>query len=132
MPQALSNQARIGLDTRLESVKILHPGGIQHDPTLYGAVTAECVSRVEITAPHRPRAVCMAVTSDFDVRRGRPSSWSATIDRLCFGDATARRLFLISAGNGDRANIPTANYLARTAVQPIFNPAQPSQHLTVA
>jgi hypothetical protein len=131
LQQALSNHARIRLDHRLESVKILHPGGIQHDPKLYGAVTAECVSRTEITAPHRPRAICMAVTSDFDVRRGRPSSWSATVDRMCFGDETARRLFLISAGNIERARIPTANYLSRTDLEPIFNPAQAWNALTV-
>jgi hypothetical protein len=131
LQQALSNHARIRLDHRLESVKILHPGGIQHDPKLYGAVTAECVSRAEITAPHRPRAICMAVTSDFDVRRGRPSSWSATVDRLCFGDETVRRLFLISAGNIERGKIPVANYLARTDVEPIFNPAQAWNALTV-
>jgi hypothetical protein len=131
LQQALSNHARIRLGHRLESVKILHPAGIQHDPKLYGAVTAECVSRAEITAPHRPRAICMAVTSDFDVRRGRPSSWSATVDRLCFGDETARRLFLISAGNVERGKIPVANYLARTDVEPIFNPAQAWNALTV-
>ena len=110
---------------------MLHPGGIQHEPKLYGAVTAECVSRAEISAPHRPRAICMAMTSNFDVRRGRPSSWSASVDRLCFGDETARRLFLISARNIDRAKIPSANYLSRTDLEPIFNPAQAWNALTV-
>ncbi|HVB58434.1 MAG TPA: S8 family peptidase [Candidatus Acidoferrales bacterium] len=128
---ALSNNSRIRLDHRLESVKMLHPGGIQHDPKLYGAVTAECVARAEISAPQRSRAICMAVTSDFDVRRGRPSSWSATVDRLCFGDETARRLFLISAGNIERAKIPTTGYLSRTDVEPIFNPAQAWNALTI-
>ena len=131
LQQALSSHARVRLDHRLECVKMLHPAGIQHDPKLFGAVTAECVSRVEITAPHRPRAICMAVTSDFDVRRGRPSSWSAAIDRLSFGDETARRLFLISAGNVERGNIPTNNNLARSDVEPVFNPAQAWNALTV-
>jgi hypothetical protein len=131
LQQSLSNDAPLPLHHRLESVKILHPAGIQHDPKLYGAVTAESVSRVEISAPNRPRVICMAVTSDFDVRRGRPSSWSATVDRLCFGDETARRLFLISTGNVDRANIPTENYLNRVDVEPIFNPAQAWNALTI-
>jgi hypothetical protein len=131
LQKALSTHVPIRLEHRLESVKMLHPAGKQHDPKLYGAVTAECVSRVEISAPHRPRAICMAVTSDFDDRRGRPSSWSATIDRLCFGDETARRLFLISAGNIGPERIPTANYLSRAAVEPIFNPAQAWNALTV-
>lgn len=131
LQQPLSNHENVPLQHRLESVKILHPAGIQHDPKLYGAVTAESVSRVEISAPHRPRVICMAVTSDFDVRRGRPSSWSAAVDRLCFGDDTARRLFLISAGNIERAKIPPANYLDRVDVEPIFNPAQAWNALTI-
>ena len=131
LKQALTNNTRIRLDHRLESVKLLHPTGIEHDPKLYGAVTAECLSRAEITAPRRPRAVCLAVTSDFQVRRGRPSSWSATIDRLCFGDDTARRLFLISAGNVQPGDIPTANYLNRTDVESILSPAQSWNALTV-
>jgi hypothetical protein len=131
LQHALSSNGRIRLDHRLESVKMLHPAGIQHEPELYGAVTADCISRPEITAPQRPRAICMAVTSDFDVKRGRPSSWSATIDRLCFGDETARRLLLISAGNIDRAEIPATNYLARADVSSIFSPAQAWNALTV-
>lgn len=131
LQQALSRHGRIPLDHRLESVKMLHPTGIQHEPELYGAVTAECISRPEITAPQRPRAICMAVTSNFDVKRGRPSSWSATIDRLCFGDETARRLLLISAGNIDRADISATNYLARTDVSSVYNPAQAWNALTV-
>ena len=121
---ALASHGRIRLDHRLESVKMLHPDGVQHEPHLYGAITAECVSRAEIAAPRRPRAICMAVTSDTGVRRGKPSSWSATVDRLSFGDDTARRLFLLCAGNVSPDVIPVENYLARTDVEPVLNPAQ--------
>ncbi len=112
------------LSYRLESVKMLRPDGIQHDRKLYGRITRECVARVEIEAPQRPRAFCMAVTADTGVRRGRPSSWSAAVDKLCYGDQTVRRLFLISAGNVDPVDVPPANYLDRTDVEPILNPAQ--------
>lgn len=112
------------LPYRLESVKMLRPDGIQHDQKLYGRVTRECAARVEIQAPLRPRVFCMAVTADSGVRRGRPSSWSAAIDKLCYGDQTVRRLFLISAGNVDPANVPPNNYLDRNDVEPILNPAQ--------
>ncbi len=128
---ALASHGRIRLDHRLESVKMLHPDGVQHEPHLYGAITAECVSRAEIAAPRRPRAICMAVTSDIGVRRGKPSSWSATIDRLSFGDDTARRLFLLCAGNVPPDVIPVENYLARTDVEPVLNPAQAWNALTV-
>jgi hypothetical protein len=121
----------VRLSHRLESVKMLDPTGIQHQPHLYGAVTAECVARPEVTAPGRPRAFCMAVTSDYDVRRGRPSSWSAAIDALCFGDETVRRLFVISAGNVPAERIPPADYLSRNDIEPIYNPAQAWNALVV-
>jgi hypothetical protein len=127
----LSRNTPIQLNHRLESVKMLHPGGIQHDPKLFGAITSECVFRAEVVAPHRPRAICMAVTSDFEVNLGRPSSWSAAIDQTCFGDDTARRLFLISAGNVGVGEIPVANYLDRSDVEPILSPAQAWNALTV-
>jgi len=116
---------------RLESVKMLDPNGVQHDPKLYGVVTSECVSRAEVAAPERPRAICMAVTSDIDVRQGKPSSWSSAVDKICFGDETARRLFFVSAGNVDREKIPAVGYLNRNDVEPVFNPAQAWNAVTV-
>ncbi|EQD54938.1 Y4bN protein, partial [mine drainage metagenome] len=46
---ALQSAHKVRLRHRLESVKILPPSN-NTDPELYGAVTAEAVSRVEITA----------------------------------------------------------------------------------
>ena len=131
LQNALRSTTPIIIRHRLESVKMLDPAGTQHAPHLYGAVTAECVSRPEVTAPQRPRVFCMAVTSDFGVQRGRPSSWSAEIDRLAYGNDTIRRLFLISAGNVSRENIPPTNYIARNDVDPIFNPGQSWNALVV-
>src|SRR4029077_16828805 len=90
---------------------------------LYGAITGESISRAEVEAPERRRAVCMAVTSDIGTNRGRPSSWSAAVDPLCFGDETVRRLILISAGNV-REGLSQAGYQARNEIEPIENPAQ--------
>jgi hypothetical protein len=126
---ALLSNGPVRLLHRLESVKMLDPNGVQHDPSLYGVVTSECVSRAEIAAPHRPRAFCMAVTSDIGVRQGKPSSWSSAVDRISFGDEQTRRLFLVSAGNVQ--NIPAVDYLDRNDVEPIFNPAQAWNALTV-
>ncbi len=116
---------------RLESVKMLDPNGIQHDPKLYGFVTSECVSRAEIAAPRRPRALCMAVTAALPARQGKPSSWSSTLDKICFGDDTARRLFLVSAGNVEQEFISAADYLNRNDVEPVLNPAQAWNVVTV-
>ncbi len=73
---------------------------------------------------------CMAVTSDIGTNRGRPSSWSAAVDQLCFGDEGARRLILISAGNV-REGLSQAGYPARNEIEPIENPAQAWNAITV-
>jgi hypothetical protein len=131
LKSVLIGNGPVPLVYRLESVKMLDPTGVQHDPRLYGAVTSECISRAEIAAPQRPRAFCMAVTSDLDVKQGKPSSWSSSIDTTCFGDETARRLFFVSAGNVERENIPPTDYINRNDVEPIFNPGQAWNAITV-
>jgi len=97
-PDKTQSAVAVELTHRLESVKILLDQG-ENDPKLYGAITRDAVSQAEISAPNRKRSVCLAVTSDIDTSRGRPSSWSAAIDQLCFGDENSKRLLLISAGN---------------------------------
>jgi hypothetical protein len=96
---------------RLESVKILPPVGQNH-PDLYGAITEESVARAEIFAPHRQRVLHLAVTTD-GKDRGKPSSWSAAIDKISSGSQDGqRRLFVISAGNtelGKRHLYPESN-----------------------
>lgn len=125
----LTGNLRVALTHRLESVKILPDQG-QNEPKLYGAITGESIARAEVEAPDRRRAVCMAVTSDIGTNRGRPSSWSAAVDQLCFGDGDGRRLILISAGNV-REGLSKAGYPARNEIEPIENPAQAWNAITV-
>ena len=47
---ALESQEPFTLDHRLEAVTMLAPDGAQHEPTLYGAITAECIARAESAA----------------------------------------------------------------------------------
>ncbi len=84
---ALSEAAQVELRHRLETVKILPPTK-QNDPELYGAVTEVGIAKAEDRAPHRRRVFCMAVTSEIGHARGRPSSWSAAVDQLCYDGAT--------------------------------------------
>ena len=96
---ALESSGRIDILHALESAKILPPHGT-NDPELYGAITIQAVSRAEIQAPSRNRIACMAVTSMDGRDRGRPSSWSAAIDKLTSGyDDEQKRLFIVAAGN---------------------------------
>jgi len=129
LPSVIGSAQPVELTHRLESVKILPDQG-QHDPKLYGAITRDAVAQAEISAPDRKRAVCLAVTSDIDTDRGRPSSWSAAIDQLCFGDENSTRLILISAGN-IRDGISKDNYPAQNEIEPIENPAQAWNAVTV-
>lgn len=121
LQQALETDGTVYVSHILESVKILPPNG-QNDPALYGYLTSEAASRVEIQAPERKRVLCLAVTSEDGRDRGRPTSWSAALDALASGmdigqlapGATdpetehtvddERRLIIVSAGNVNDQN----------------------------
>lgn len=114
---------------RLESVRILPPAaGPANDPELYGAITGEAIARAEVQAPHRRRAITMAVTSA-NPARGRPSSWSASVDQLCFEEAN-RRLIILSAGN-IADDLTPADHLTRNDLEPVDDPAQAWNALTI-
>src|SRR5665213_1215757 len=118
----LAGNGPVQLTHRLESVKILPDHGA-NDPDLYGHITATAIGRIEVNAPERPRAICLATTSGGDHWRGRPSSWSASLDNLAYGDGADQRLIVVSAGN-IREALPAADYLNRNDVSPIGSPAQ--------
>jgi Subtilase family len=95
----------------------------QNDPELYGAITAKGIELAEARAPRRRRVICMAVTSDVGLGRGRPSSWSAAIDQLCYGGSDRRRLIVLAAGNL-RGDIDPAEYPDRNDLEEVESPAQ--------
>lgn len=118
----------VPLPFRLESVRILPPEEEANDPELYGAITGEAIARAEIQAPNRRRAIAMAVTSA-NPARGRPTSWSAAVDQLCF-EEEQRRLIILSAGNiGD--DLMPADHLTRNDLEAVDDPAQAWNALTV-
>lgn len=124
----------IEINHRLESVKLLQQnGGNAGGPKHHGYLTAEGTSRPEITAPDRLRVFAMAVTARDGRDRGRPSAWSATIDRLA-SDADnhgeTRRLFVISGGNIDDPNA-WMTYPQSNATDGIHDPGQAWNALTV-
>ena len=104
--------------------------GQAHEPRLYGAITRECATRPEVVQPLRPRVHCMAVTSETGTNRGRPSSWSAALDQLAYGDANHKRLFVLSTGN-IREGITAAGYPALNDTESVENPAQSWNALAV-
>ena len=119
---ALGHAGPIRLSHRIETVKILPPAG-QNDPDLYGAITGLGIGLAEAQAPRRQRVICMAVTSDVGLGRGRPSSWSAAVDQLCYGGGDRRRLMVLAAGNL-RGDINAGDYPDRNDLEEVESPAQ--------
>lgn len=145
--EAILSGHEVRLRHRLESVKTLPPPPGANPPELYGAVAATAVSLVEIQAPDRQRVYSMAITAAWDDeadRFGQPSSWSAAVDALAAGlgiavtagglvfldetEESARRLFFISAGN---VSVDEENHLARSDLEPIEDPGQAWNALTI-
>lgn len=142
----LAESGPVRLLHRLESVKILPPKGA-NEPKLYGSITAEAASRIEVQAPNRSRCFAMAVTAGDGRDRGKPTSWSCAVDALAAGrvfdqtnqglvylddegDRPHRRLFIISAGNVDPDSL-TIEHLDQSDTDPVRDPAQAWNALTV-
>jgi len=129
---ALSDEGALYVPHRLESVKILQGAG-DNDGQSYGAITAEAVARVEITAQDRRRVFAMAVSSTDGRDRGRPSSWSAEVDRLACdyeGQGEMPRLFVLCAGNTQDPNA-WGEYPASLSTNLVHDPGQAWNALTV-
>jgi len=125
--EVLSVTHQIQLTHSVQSLKLFNDAD-PHDPDLYGAVTIEGVSRLEIDARRR-KIYCLAITADArDL--GRPSSWSAAIDKLAFGGINEpSRLILISAGNvplEGRRDYPSYNEIST-----VHDPGQAWNALTI-
>jgi len=71
----------------LESVKMIASGNPKANPKeLWGYITQQCVSRAEIKAPERKRISSSPITAEIAKdNAGKPTSWSAAIDQLCYG-----------------------------------------------
>ena len=108
----------------VESVKMVSSTA-PHQPHLYGHVTRQSVSRIEIAAPLRPRVFTMQVTDANTAEHGRPTSWSASVDELTSGyneDPNAKRLIFVSAGNVDVQR--PDDFPARNETEQLHDPSQ--------
>ena len=119
----------VPLRHRLESVKILPPPHSSNKRRLWGSITSQAVNRLEVHAPNRRRAVCMAITCP-EPNVGRPSSWSGKVDQICAGtDGGPPQIFFVSSGNTDpsvRHQYPDSNDLS-----PVQDPGQAWNAVTV-
>ncbi len=98
LSEALLSREQIRIFHRLESVKVIHAAH-PTDPDFYGPITEEAIARAEASNSSSQRIFSMAITADGDSHLGKPSSWSATVDKLAFGEENWKRLILVSGGN---------------------------------
>ena len=110
----LENNNIIEINHRLESVKILPPNGEENQFNNCPYVTENAINTAIINNPNNKRIFCMAVTGKNQSDFGKPSTWSAIIDKIIFGeDNKDKKLFVISAGNvvenDDYLNYPESN-----------------------
>ena len=132
--KCLLDTEQVTINHLLESVKILPPnhyGG--NDPELWGFITKQAVSLSEIQAPERKRIICMAVAASDTRDRGRPSSWSGSLDQITSGadeENQTKRIFIVSAGN-ITDDFLLSNYPNSQLSNSIHDPGQAWNVLTV-
>lgn len=132
LTEALADGNVRQLEHRLESVKILPSAGFpENERELYGVITQQSAGLPEIAAPNRRRVFVLAVTAADFRDRGSPSSWSAEVDRLAFGDeGEGQRLFVIAAGNIDDLE-QWRHYPDSNDVDQVHDPGQAWNALTI-
>ncbi|MBB5199736.1 S8 family peptidase [Glaciimonas immobilis] len=134
LSNALASSLPIRISHLIESVKLVenhgaNPGGSE----LHASLFADAVSQPEVTAPNHPRVFSSTVTSADYRDRGRPSSWSAMVDRLASdadNNGAFPRLFVQSAGNMFDQNA-WLTYPAGLSTNLIHDPGQAWNSLTV-
>lgn len=118
---------------RFESVKIVEANK-ENDPELYGEITIQAASRVEIQSPEeRNRIFCSAVTgNDSEKTDGNPTAWSAALDELIARPGEeGSELFVVSAGNVSENDLRDAGYPDASQIRSVRSPGQAWNALTV-
>lgn len=121
---------KIEINHHIESVKIIPPNGENTNESL-PYITQNAVNLGIINNAQIKRIYCFANTGKNQHEFGKPSTWSATIDNLVFGeDSDDKKLFVVSAGNvreeDDYPQYPENNFNLQ-----IESPAQSWNAITV-
>ncbi len=134
LADVLDSSDPLPLSHRLESVKLLRMAGDNEgDARHHGYLTVEAVSRPAASYPFRNRLFSMAVTSRDGRDRGRPSAWSAAVDRIAAdadNDGENPHLFIVSAGNVEDRQA-WMEYPASNQSDSVHDPGQSWNALTV-
>lgn len=122
----LSSSDNIEICHGLESFKIFN--NFQEDEKFDAPKFENAVSIPVINKPNYLRIYCLTILRN-NVFKGRPSSSSATIDKICFGKISEQQLFIVSGGNVEinkHDDYPILNEL-----QSISDPGQAYNALTI-
>lgn len=131
MVDALASPLDIRILHGLESFKIIHSRDA-NDPELYGAITEFATSAPFVDRPNNPRIFCLTITDKNFSFKGRPSAWSAALDKIAFGsslDPVAPQLIIASGGNVSIVN--HHDFPALNLLESIQDPAQAYNVITV-
>ncbi len=123
--QILSN-TQYQLPAYLESVRIKLAS--EEERKLWGKITSDAVTKPESVSPDVRRIFCMTFTGE-SLTLGKPSSWSAKVDQLCFNSGQDPRLIAIAAGNIN--TIDFDGYPSRNLATSIDDPGQARNAITV-
>lgn len=125
----LESSAIYDIEHQIENGKIISNVAVSRH--LYGYVVAQVVSSLIINNPAYTRVYCMAVTEKDICYDGRPSSWSAYMDNICFSRIEKlKKLFVVSAGNCNDPKL-LMNYPTINRASSIESPAQAWNVLTI-
>lgn len=128
---ALTTRDRIRITHGLESFKIINSSE-SNDPELYGAITEYATSAPLINLPNTPRVFCLTITDKDFAFKGRPSAWSAAVDKIAYGSVlnpVTPQLIVVSSGNV--VTIRHEDYPYQNLLESIHDPAQAYNALTV-
>ena len=112
---------------RVDSVKLLPPPSKETKPELWGLKTQDAIHKSIIEDPLKFFIYNCSCTANRE-HRGKPTSWSAAIDRVIFEN---RLLFVQAAGNVNGTPSDYLNYPNTTLTTSIEDPAQSWNALTV-
>lgn len=131
MVDAMEGRGQIRIMHGLESFKIIHHEDA-NDPHLYGAVTEYAASMPFADRPNNPRVFCLTITNKKFAFKGRPSAWSAAVDKIAFGsalDPVSPQLIIVSSGNV--IAIKHEDYPDLNLLESVHDPAQAYNAITV-
>ncbi|WP_161912085.1 S8 family peptidase [Methylosinus sp. C49] len=119
------------LPVALESVTVLRPRSGPKYSTEAAGVVASAVAMVEAAEEAKRRVFCLAA-ADYDCSAdGAPTSFSASVDQLAWGQNASPRLFCVAAGNVLDDPLKASGYPTRNEQSGIPSPGQALNALTI-